>query len=192
MSKVHMLSKRWAHITGIYRATTAQLTVQASAQNGTTTGFLWAHMPAAVTDRAARIRQILVTSQHSTALATPSGPRIVAARMTFTGTASGAALTAGKVDTDHGAASFSLRTAVTGLTPTLVANLSGLALCGALTAVGAYAPAPVPLLDANAEDEWPVIRPGEGVAIYQDVAGTTSDTRKITIALLWDEVVLES
>lgn len=38
------------------------------------------------------------------------------------------------------------------------------------------------------EDEWLVLVPGEGFVIWQDTAGTTSDTRKFNIQLLWDEI----
>ncbi|HKS16986.1 MAG TPA: hypothetical protein VJU16_06720, partial [Planctomycetota bacterium] len=37
-----------AEILGVYRWALDQQTVQASAQNGTSTGFFWAHVPSAV------------------------------------------------------------------------------------------------------------------------------------------------
>jgi hypothetical protein len=63
------------------------------------------------------------------------------------------------------------------------------ALVGALTAVGAYEPTFRDLIDPAAEeDTWPVFYPGEGFVIYQDVAGTTSDTRKFNIQFTADEI----
>src|SRR6185436_13483240 len=176
---------RQAAVLGVYRAAMAQVTVQASAQNGTSTGFLWAHVPSAVTNKKVRIRRVYVTSQHSTVLATPTAPRIVMTRMTFTGTASGASVTVGKVDAGAPTAVFDLRTAVTGLTPTLVAALGSAPIVGALTAVGAYAPASTDLISVSGlEDEWIILAPGEGVVLYQDTAGTASDTRLANICLI--------
>ena len=60
---------------------------------------------------------------------------------------------------------------------------------GAVTAVGAYSPVNIDFIDPNDdEDEWPVFRPGEGFVVFQDVAGTTSDTRKFNMQLLADEI----
>lgn len=178
-----------ALVLGVYRAALAQQTVLAAAQNGTSTGFLWAHVPTAVSGKKARIRLVYVSSQHSTALATPTAPRLVLTRFTFTGTASGAAVTAAKVDATYPAPVLDLRTAATGLTVALVAALAAAGLAGALTAVGAYHPVDINIVDpGESEDEWIVIAPGEGVVLYQDTAGTTSDTRKFNPVLIWDEI----
>lgn len=180
-------SARSERLLGIYRAVNAQDTVQASAQNGTSTGFLWMTIPSGSTVQA-RIRQILVSTQHSTVLATPSAPRIVAQSFTFTGTPSGATLTAGKTKSSWPTAVLDLRTAVTGMTPSLVAKLATAPICGALTAVAAYSPTPLKMIDEDGdEDGWPVIAAGQGLVIYQDIAGTTSDTRKINLNVVWDE-----
>lgn len=186
----HMFVRvRQAQLFGVYRAALAQVTLLAAAQNGTATGFLWAHMPSAVTNRKARIRRAFFTSQHATALATPTAPRLKMTRFTFTGTASGASVTAAKIDASSGAPSFDLRTAVTGLTVSLVADEGAGGCVGAVTAVGAYSPATIDLLSPTAEeDEWVMVAPGEGMLIYQDTAGTASDTRVANINLLWDEI----
>jgi hypothetical protein len=179
---------RKAEVLGVYRAALDQQTVQAAAQNGTSTGFLWAHVPTAVTNKWARLRRLYVTSQHSTALATPTAPRLRIVRFTFTGTASGAAVTAAKVNSGDPTPVFDLRTAVTGLTPTLVAALGATALAGALSAVGAYTPAIIDCIDTDGEDQWPIFKPGEGFVLYQDTAGTASDTRKFNTVLVFDEI----
>lgn len=178
-----------ALVLGTYRAGLAQQTVQASAQNGTSTGFIWIHVPTAISGKSARLRRIRVDTQHSTALATPTAPRLTVVQFTFTGTASGAQVTAIENDRLGPAAILDLRTAVTGLTPTLVGSIGVAGIVGAVTAVGAYAPGWIDVIDpASDEDSWPVIAPGEGYVIYQDVAGTASDTRKINISMLWDEI----
>lgn len=180
---------RQAALLGVYRMATAQLAILAAATNGTTTGLLWIHNPTATSNKKARIRRLFMTSQHSTALATPTAPRVRADRMTFSGTASGGAITAAKIDSGAAAPILDIRTAVTGLTPSLVAALGTGAVCGALTAVGAWAPAVVDIIPpAAGEDEWPILAPGEGIAVYQDTAGTASDTRLVNICMVWDEV----
>lgn len=179
---------RQAAVLGIYRIALPQQTILATAQNGTTTGFLWGHVPNAVTGKKARLRTVRCESQHSTLLATPTAPRIVVSRMTFTGTASGAAQAGVKVDTGYPSPILDLRTAVAGLTVSLVGLLGAMGICGALTAVGAYAPASIRFGDNDEEDEWPTFAPGEGFVLWQDTAGTASDTRKANLTLVWDEI----
>lgn len=184
------IEARLREILGVYRAALAQQTVAAAAQNGTSTGFLWAHVPTAVTNKWVRLRRMYVTSQHSTVLATPTAPRLAVSRMTFTGTASGAAVVAAKNDSAAPTPVFDLRTVVTGLTPSLVALLGAIGLTGALTAVGAYAPALIDCVDTDGEDQWTIFKPGEGLVLWQDTAGTAADTRKFNPVLVWDEVDL--
>lgn len=180
---------RQAMLLGVYRLGMAQVTAAAAAQNGTATGALWFHVPVAISNKKVRIRRLTVTSQHATVLATPTAPRLTATRFTFTGTASGASLTPVKTDSAYGAPIVDLRTAVTGLTVTLVGSIGTAPFCGALTAVGAYTSPPVDIVSPAAdEDEWPVLAPGEGIVIYQDVAGTAADTRVANIVLAWDEI----
>lgn len=180
---------RQAQVLGVYRLGMAQVTALASAQNGTSSGFLWFHVPTAITNKKARIRRLSVTSQLATLLATPTAPRLTATRFTFSGTASGASLTPIKIDASGTAAVSDLRTAVTGLTVALVGSLGTAPFPGAQTAVGAYAPAEYNIIDpASEEDEWPIFAPGEGFVIYQDTAGTASDTRVANITLLFDEI----
>ena len=186
-----------ANVLGVYRAATAQLAIVQTAQNATSTGFLWAHNPTATSNKSARIRRAYLTSQHSTVLATPTAPRISCFRFTFTGTASGAAITACKCSTNFPSWSASampspildLRTAVTGLTVSTVANAGSGGIVGALTAVGGWAPAGVDILPVTSrEEEWLTLAPGEGAVFYQDTAGTSIDTRLANLNLLWDEV----
>lgn len=182
------VSVRQAQVLGVYRLGMAQLTVSATAQNGTSTGFLWAHVPVAVSGKKSRIRKIRVDSQHSTVLATPTAPRLAVSRFTFTGTASGASVALVKTDSSSPASVLDLRTAATGLTVTLVGVLGVIGLVQALTAVGAVAPGPIEFIDSDAEDNWPLLAPGEGAVVWQDTAGTGSDTRKINLNLVSDDI----
>jgi hypothetical protein len=184
------INTRKAELLGVYRLGLAQQTVSATAQNGTSTGFCWMHVPTAISNKQARIRRIKVDSQHSSALATPTAPRLVFSRFTFTGTASGASAgTPVKIDSAYPASILDLRTAVTGLTVTLVGILGISGITGALTAVGAYSPVGIePFSDYDSEDNWPIIKPGEGIVIWQDTVGTASDTRKLNISILWDDI----
>lgn len=180
---------RRAEVLGVYRKAMDQQTIAAAAQNGTSTGFLWAHVPNAVSNKWVRIRRIYLSAQHSTVLATPTAPRIVVSLATFTGTASGAQITPGKAQSDFPTSIFDLRTAVTGLTITMGQKIAASAVVGALTAVGAYGPAvDSNLLDPEEEDGFIVIKPGEALVLWQDTAGTTSDTRKFNPVLVWDEI----
>jgi hypothetical protein len=181
-----------AAILGVYRAGLATVAAATSAQNGTSTGALWFHVPSAISGKSARIRKIVIASRHTTAFAALIGGRLVADRFTFTGTASGASVTATKNDSSAPTPVADLRTAVTGLTPTLVGSHFGiLDLVGAVTAVATYAPLPCDMLNGDApglEDEWPIIAPGEGLVIYQDVAATGSSTHTWDGYIVWDEI----
>lgn len=135
------IENRLKSVLGVYRYAQAQNTVLAAAQNGTSSGMLYGHVPAAVSGKAARIRRVGVTSQHSTALATPTAPRLVMSRITAAAALSTSLLTPGKVETAAPTAVMLLSAVVTGLTSVaLVAPIGSAALAGALTAVGAYEP----------------------------------------------------
>ena len=178
-------------VLSVYRLALVQNTVLASAQNGTTAGMLFGHMPSAVSGKAMRLRRLSFSSQHSTALATPTAPRLLARRYTSAGALSGALLAPNKNDSvAHAAPACLFSLANTGTTVVHVdIGFASAALAGALTAVGAYEPCYKDLIDPAAdEDEWPVFYPGEGFVVFQDVAGTASDTRKFTLQFMCDEV----
>lgn len=182
------VQSRQAVLLGVYRAAMAQVVALNAAQNGTTTGALWFINPTATVNKKLRLRRVLVSTQHSTVLATPTAPRLRLDRITFTGTSSGAVVTPGKVDSAFGSPVAVLTTVVTGITVSLVAAMGIAPFCGALTAVGAYAPGMIDMFPTSAEDEWNVFAPGEGCVIWQDTAGTSADTREANIVLIWDEI----
>lgn len=180
---------RSAAVLGVYRFAQDQGTVLAAAQNGTTAGMLFGHVPSTVSGKAARLRRMSLTSQHSTALATPTAPRLRVVRYTSSGALSSGLLTPAKNDSNYGSAAFLLSAVNTGNTVVHVAAFGAAGLAGALTAVGAYEPCYKDIIDPAAdEDDWPVFRPGEGFVVYQDTAGTASDTRKFNLQLCWDEI----
>lgn len=189
------VKERKGLVLGVYGATSALLSTQASAQNGTSTGHIWCHVPTAISGKKARIRRLLVRHGISAATPTcPTSPRVVAALFTFTGTASGAAITPAKYDSTYPAQVLDLRTAVTGLTVT-VGAIIGHALTppfllgGTVADIMQWLTLPDPVISIGAdEDEWPVLAPGQGLLIYQPDAGTTSDIRRLTVDLTWDEI----
>ena len=187
----YFITGRQATVLTIYRLALVQATVLASAQNGTTAGMLFGHMPSSVSGKAMRLRRLSVSSQHSTALATPTAPRLLVRRFTSSGGLSGALLAPNLNDSlKHITPACLYSLANTGTTVVHVnIGFATCALAGALTAVGAYEPCYKDLLDpADDEDDWPVFYPGQGFVIYQDTAGTASDTRKFNILFLADEI----
>jgi hypothetical protein len=191
----HYVAERSASILGTYAAATALNSVSATATNGTATGLLWFTVPTAVTGKAARIRRLI--ARHTVSAVTPvmvTAPRIALARITFTGTASGASITPAKYASSAPAPVADLRTAVTGLTVTLGATLChtvppAFILAGTAATVQQASITIDPMISIGSdEDEWPVLLPGEGLVIYQPDAGTTADTRRFTLDLVWDEI----
>jgi len=182
------IESRQALVLGVYAATLPQQSVQASAQNGTATGFLWAHVPVAISGKASRIRVAWLS--HNAAALAASTPRIIANRFTFTGTASGASVTPAKVGPSATTPTsiFDLRTAVTGLTVTLGAAVASSSVPAIITAAG-LSFGETPLLDNRGEeDRFLSVAPGEGVVVWQDLAGTTTDPRRFTLSLVWDDI----
>lgn len=185
------IQTREARILSIYRLALVQATVAAAAQNGTTAGLLFAHLPSTATGKAMRLRRLSFSSQHSTALATPTAPRILVRRFTSSGGLTGALVAPNINDSVLHATPAALYSLVnTGVTVVHVGiGFATAGIAGALTAVGAYEPCTKDIIDPAAdEDDWPVFRPGEGYVVYQDIAGTASDTRKLNIQLLADEI----
>lgn len=186
---------RPVRLLGTYDAALSQATVSATAQDGVsaTQAFLWAHVPTAVSGRNARIRRVLFTSTHQSVLLATSAPRLRIDRFTFTGAATSTQVAPSPINTAKSRPVLDLRTNSTGLAVTLAGgSLGAAAICGVVSAVSATAPQQMvandPLGETDEEDEWIVLAPGEGVVIYQDVAGTGSETRRLNIGLVWDEI----
>jgi len=187
----YFIRERKARVVSIYKLALVQATVQVAAQNGTTAVMLIGHMPASATTRAMRLRRILASSQHSTALATPTAPRLLARRFTSAAALSGALVAPTLGDSVRDAAPACLFSLVTtGVTVVHVGIGFGVAsITQAITAVGAHSSPSMEMINnGDDEDEWQVFRPGEGFVVYQDVAGTTADTRKINLQISCDEI----
>lgn len=194
-----VIPDRYETVRGVYRAAMAIQSVAAAAQNATSTGFLWILCPAALTTRAIRLRKMELSFQHSSTVTMPTLPRIGLARYTFTGTASGATLAGAKVDPDADNPSADLRTAVTGMTVTLntdpgsLLNTVVVPTLHNVTAAGLAFPCTdvQQLVNIMAdEDEWPIIKAGQGLVLYQLDAGTASDARRFGVSMTWDEIEL--
>jgi hypothetical protein len=107
-------------------------------------------------------------------------------RFTFTGTASGATITPGKRDSSDAANTATVRSASTGMTITAGAALHGFQVPAALATTSQNANAAV-FPHGTDEDEYIILRAGEGIVIRQSTAGTTADTRIINLDLQWEE-----
>jgi hypothetical protein len=179
---------RRAVVLGEYGIALAQQSVQASAQDATATGFLWAHVPAAISNKKARIKKVRLSYTTSSTTVAPTGPVIVARKFTFTGTASGAQVAAGDLLDNGVSAILDLRTAVTGLTVTAGAVFASSSVPAVLTGVGIVGGVDYLLLPVDYEDEFWMIAPGHGICFYQNVAGTASDPRRFSLDLQWDVI----
>lgn len=170
---------------GHYVVHSGALVVAATAHTFGTSGFLWFANPLSNAPKIV-IREIEMTSQLGSALATPTSPRLLWSTFTFTGTASGASLTPGKLDSTYAGSTASIRTAITGMTTVKVADMfSSFPIAGA-TAVG-YTAASTDVWAADDDEYQLVLRAGEGICLWQADNGTTSDTRRITATIHYSE-----
>lgn len=169
---------------GSYIAHSGVNLIQASAQTFPV-AFWWLINPIGNSNKIA-LTAIEIISQLGSALAAPTSPRLLISTFTFTGTASGAQVTPGKLDSTYPATTASFRTASTGLTITKVADLLCALPIASATAVG-YSPPQMDEWFEDKESNQIILRPGEGIAFYQPDAGTTSDTRRIITTVKWDE-----
>jgi len=169
---------------GSYIAHSGVFTIQAAAQTFPTS-FIYVINPIGNTTNMA-LTAIEVLSQLGSALAAPTSPRLLWKRFTFTGTASGASITPGKLDSTFPTATGSLRTASTGMTITAVADMLCSLPVASATAVG-YTPPQMDEWFEDIEKNQIILRAGEGIAMFQPDAGTASDTRRIIVTVKWDE-----
>lgn len=169
--------------TGIYYLHSGAFLVQASADVAPA-GRMWIFNAA---PPLLSIRRIRFTSQHNSALATPTAPRIVVERITFTGTPSGTAITAAKRRaSDVAPSTWSARSTNAGATITSVSPVCAFYPVSALTAVGTAVPV-VDEWEPITSEDMLVLGGGEGLRIYQADAGTASDTRRYHLDIVIDE-----
>jgi hypothetical protein len=172
---------------GSFFASTAQLSVQAAAHT-LPAGFCWLLNPVGSAIDII-LRQWSLEYGSSAVTAAPTAPVITLARMTFTGTASGASVTPAQADSTEAAAVGTLRTASTGLTISAGAAVASSSIPAILTGVGIFGLKDWLIEEARDIESNDVrLAPGHGVVLYQSVAGTASDPRRFTCDIKWDEV----
>ncbi|GEM_PF-4109839 len=170
-------------LTGVYYYHAGALTVQAAA-DAATAGRFWVINPIG-SGGTIRIKSIEFASQLGSALAAPTSPRITIERVSFTGTSSGATLTAAKRKTSDATPKSILTTASTGLTLTAGSVIMSLLPIASATAVG-YTASAVEKWKPDINDRIELV-PGEGIVCRQADTGTTSDTRRFTIDITLEE-----
>ena len=178
-------------ITGKYFFSSSQQSVQTSAQDGTSTAFFWLENPIGGTITA-QIRRASIDCSAAAATAAPTAPVVSFTKFTFTGSAAGAAVVPLPFQTAGVANQLSIRTAVTGMTVTKVADVCGFNVPAILTAVGQYRGQEELLTESSSYGRQSEleIAPGEGLVIWQSVAGTASDPRRFNVQVEWFEIDL--
>jgi len=178
--------------TGQYCTSTNTQAVIAGTQNGTSTGTAWLQNPIGSTITVA-VRKIFIDVSANAATAAPTAPVISFTKFTFTGTASGSTATVLPYSTGTTANQATLRGAVTGMTVTLVGEIDHFEVPAILTAVGHYGWSKDLLFEspqAFQRGQFLELGPGEGLVVYQSVAGTVSDPRVFGVTLRWMEMDL--
>jgi hypothetical protein len=173
---------------GVYLAHTGAHVVQASATNGTSTGFWWLYNTSSTVKVA--LRRVEYMTQHGSILVTATSPRIVVQRFTFTGTPAGTVIGGLPTDSGMAASTASLRSTqatsvVTLVTPIIFAFMPVVAL----TAVGAAAPGAADWVPSDESGEV-ILNQNQGIVCYQADAGTASDTRRFTTNIAWNEFTI--
>jgi hypothetical protein len=172
---------------GVYRAHTGAHVILAAAQNGTSTGFWWLYNTSATV--ICSLRRVQFSSQHGSALPTPTSPRIMLQTFTFTGTPAGTAIVPAKTDSGFAAATASLRSTQVTSVVTLAQQFMAFLPVAALTAVGSEAPGWQDWVP-DTEDGEMLLRQNQGIVCWQADAGTTSDTRRFVTNVAWSEFTI--
>ena len=154
------------------------LTVLAAA-HAATAGFFWVLNPVGSGINGI-VRRMKFSAGPVTALVAPTAPRILAERMTFTGTPSGATVALAARDSAETAPVLTVRSASTGITPVAGNPIRGIIVPAIMSAVGTGVPADIVWEAIDNESEL-ILRPGEGIVVRQADAGTTSDTRRCIV-----------
>jgi hypothetical protein len=184
----YFISTSARSVVGKHRFTSGILTHPATAHNATSTGHIWFINPVGTANKIA-IEKLAVDWQLSSNTTSMTPSRLVAALFTFTGTASGATITPGKLDSTFAATNASIRTAITGMTVTLGA---GIGSSMAPTTVGTAGWTPfqswVDVMYFNEDENSNVVlRAGEGLVLYAPDTSVASDTRRCSIDCMFSE-----
>jgi len=170
---------------GTYYFHSGNLAIVATA-HGATVGFIYMYNPVA-SGKIVRIISCKIESGMVTALATPTAPRITIERGTFTGTPTGAVIAVAKGDSTDVANVFYISAASTGATNGTPVAMGGKMVDANATGTANTNASSVMVFNVGEDVRDIVIRSGEYLVIRQADAGTTSDTRKAIVDILFEE-----
>lgn len=183
------ISKR--DISNVCHATSGNLTVQATAQTGASgSGFWWLYNPIGSSVLLA-LSHIRFMSQMTAALTTPTSPRIALSGWSWTsGSPAGAIITPRQAKTSQPAPVGVLQSTLTAV-PTgyaLDANSfkAWLPYASQLSSSGGPS-TPADSSYEPSENLQPVLQAGQGIVCWQRDAGTSADSRKISMNITWME-----
>lgn len=170
---------------GTYFFHSGVLSIAAGA-HAATVGFIYLYNLVASLKKV-RIVSIKIQSGMTTALATPTAPRITVEKGAFTGVPSGAQIASAKSDTADAANTFYISAASTGAT-----NGATIPVCGKMVDANATAAVNTNSSESMAlpvgEDAKDLtLSAGEYLVIRQADAGTTADTRKAIVDIIYEE-----
>jgi len=179
---------------GFYFGSSGLITLAAAA-DAATAGKLWLVNPTTSTTAVA-LKRVKVSTQGGGALAATTPIMITAERCLLTGTLTATPIiVAPRVRTaiqgetaDPSIPVAKLITATTGLTMTASATARSFlsVVSMSATATGTYSGPGVEVWDPDEEGSEFIMAPGEGV-VFRQSAGVTSETRRLTIDLAWEE-----
>lgn len=170
---------------GTYYFHSGNLAVVAAA-HGATVGFIYMYNPIA-SGKIVRLVSARIECGMTTALATPTAPRITIEKGTFTGTPSGAVIAVAKGDSTDQNNIFYISAASTGATNGALIPIGGKIVDANATGTVNTNSSVSNVLNVGEDVKDIVIRAGEYLCIRQADAGTTSDTRKAIVDILFEE-----
>lgn len=189
----HFLIPTWAlTVIGHYFFSSSLQPVSSSIQDGVNTGFLWFINPASSTITT-MLRRIILDFSAGLALSAPTAPVVSFTKFTYTGSPLGGTFTPASAQTGQASAQVSIRQSSQGLTITKLADFGQAAFPSLETSVGlCYVVKEVLPFNPFAYQRGLCLEcgPGEGIAIWQSVAGSGADSRRFSCQVEWDELDL--
>jgi hypothetical protein len=174
-------------VTGKYKVCSGVVTIAAAAQNGTTTAFGWLYNPVGST---IHMQVSMMKARiNFTALAVDLlVGEIRANRFTFTGVNSGAVATPAKINSGDAANQGNMTAAFATAVPTLGAVLDNMLLptMDLVTGGAGHWNPYIDDFDPSEEHEEIILKPGEGIVVWNAAAVTTANRRMVFTAA-WDE-----
>lgn len=172
---------------GTYYLHSGNLTVLAAA-HGATAGFIYLYNPVA-SGKIVKIVSLRIESGMTTALAIPTAPRITVERGTFTGTPSGAVIPVAKGDSADVSNVLYISLASTGATNGTPIPIGGKIVDANATGTVNTNASSSNILNVGEDVSDLILRAGEYLVIRQADAGTTADTRKAIVDILFEEYI---